>query len=59
MKKRTIQVIIYVMLGILFLFRGIYNISYEGKISLWPGLLVVFGVLELIIAFLICKDELK
>lgn len=59
MKKRTIQVIIYVMLGILFLFRGIYNISYEGKISLWPGLFVVFGVLELIIAFLIYKDELK
>lgn len=59
MKKKTLQAIINVLLGILFLFQGIYYISYEGKISLWPGLLVVFGILELVFAFLTYKDDLK
>lgn len=59
MEKRTIQIIINIMLGILFLYQGIYNISYEGKISFWPGLLVVFGLVELIFAFLTYKDDLK
>lgn len=59
MKKKTIQIIINIMLGILFLYQGIYYISYEGKISLWPGLLAVFGILELIFAFLSYKDESK
>lgn len=36
MKKKTIQIIINIMLGILFLFQGIHYISYEGKISFWP-----------------------
>lgn len=59
MNKKKIQAIINLLLGILFIFQGIYNISYEGKISFWPGLLVVFGILELIFAFLSYKDELK
>lgn len=59
MNKKKIQAIINILLGILFIFQGIYNISYEGKISLWPGLLAVFGILELIFAFLSYKDELK
>lgn len=59
MKKKTLQVIINIMLGIIFLFQGIYNISYEGKISFWPVLLVVFGILELVFAFLTYKDDLK
>lgn len=57
MKKKSIQIIINIMLGILFLYQGIYYISYEGKISFWPGLLVVFGLVELIFAFLIYKDD--
>ena len=57
MKKKKIQVIINIMLGILFLFQVI--ISYEGKISFWPGLLLVFGILELVFAFLTYKDDLK
>ena len=57
MKKKKIQVIINIMLGIIFLFQGI--ISYEGKISFWPGLLLVFGILELVFAFLTYKDDLK
>lgn len=57
MKKKTIQIIINVMLGILFLFQGIHYISYEEKISFWPGLLAVFGILELVFAFLIYKDD--
>lgn len=59
MNKKKIQAIINLLLGILFIFQGIYNISYEGKISFWPGLLAVFGILELIFAFLSYKDELK
>ena len=59
MKKKTLQAIINVLLGILFLFQGIYYISYEGKISFWPGLLVVFGILELVFAFLNYKDDIK
>lgn len=59
MKKKTLQAIINVLLGILFLFQGIYNISYEGKISFWPGLLVVFGIVELVFAFLTYKDDIK
>lgn len=59
MKKKKIQVIINIMLGIIFLFQGIYYISYEGKISFWPGLLVVFGIVEIILAFLIYKDDIK
>ena len=59
MKKKTLQVIINIMLGIIFLFQGIYNISYEGKISFWPGLLVVFGLVEMILAFLKHNDDLK
>ena len=59
MKKKTLQAIINVLLGILFLFQGIYYISYEGKISFWPVLLVVFGILELVFAFLTYKDDLK
>ncbi|WP_282928917.1 hypothetical protein [Anaerococcus sp. Marseille-Q7828] len=57
MKKKTLQAIINVLLGILFLCQGI--ISYEGKISFWPVLLVVFGILELVFAFLTYKDDLK
>lgn len=59
MKKKTLQAIINVLLGILFLFQGIYYISYEGKISFWPGLLVVVGILELVFAFLNYKDDIK
>ena len=59
MKKKTLQAIINVLLGILFLCQGIYYISYEGKISFWPVLLVVFGILELVFAFLTYKDDLK
>ena len=59
MEKRTIQIIINIMLGILFLYQGIYNISYEGKISFWPGLLIVFGLVEVILAFLIFRDAAK
>lgn len=59
MNKKKIQAIINLLLGILFIFQGIYNISYEGKISFWPGLLTVFGILELNFAFLSYKDELK
>ena len=59
MKKKTLQAIINVLLGILFLFQGIYYISYEGKISFWPGLLVVVGILELVFAFLTYKDDIK
>ena len=47
------------MLGILFLYQGIYYISYEGEISFWPGLLIVFGILELVFVFLKYKDGLK
>lgn len=57
MNKKKIQAIINLLLGILFIFQGIYNISYEGKISFWPGLLIVFGLVELIFAFLIYKDD--
>ena len=59
MKKKSIQIIINVMLGILFLFQGIHYISYEGKISFWPGLLTVFGLVEVILAFLIFRDAAK
>ncbi|WP_044565811.1 hypothetical protein [Anaerococcus provencensis] len=59
MNKKKIQAIINLLLGILFIFQGIYNISYEGKISFWPGLLIVFGILELVFAFLKYKDGLK
>ena len=34
--KKSIQIIFNIMLGILFLYQGIYYISYEGKISFWP-----------------------
>ena len=57
MKKKNLQVIINLLLGILFIFQGIYYISYEGKISFWPGLLIFFGLVEVILAFLIYKDD--
>lgn len=59
MNKKKIQLIINILLGILFLFQGIHYISYEGKISFWPVLLVVFGIVELVFAFLTYKDDLK
>lgn len=59
MKKKNLQVIINLLLGILFLYQGIYYISYEGKISFWPGLLTVFGLVEVILAFLIFRDAAK
>ena len=59
MNKKKIQAIINLLLGILFIFQGICNISYEEKISFRPGLLVVFGILELVFAFLTYKDDLK
>lgn len=59
MKKKNLQVIINLLLGILFVYQGIYNISYEGKISFWPGLLIVFGLVEVILAFLIFRDAAK
>ena len=59
MKKKNLQVIINLLLGILFVYQGIYYISYEGNISFWPGLLIVFGFVEVILAFLIFRDAAK
>lgn len=54
--KKKIQIIVYILLGILFIYNGI-RIRYQGGSRIATILLILFGLIELYIAYAVYKDR--
>lgn len=54
--KKKIQFIVYMVLGILFIYNGI-RIRYQGGSRIATILLIIFGLIEVYIAYTVYKDR--